>query len=170
MKRIYSKDEIATRHALFNAKGRCHNRNHSHYRNYGARGITVDPLFMERKAGIQAFIDEVGIRPGSDFTLDRIDVNKGYEPGNLRWATRTEQQQNRRDECRKHRIDLGWGTSLYTDAKGRTMQKAVITDANGRSQTINEWAQELGLKKSTIVQRVDRNWPIEMILSPKKRP
>lgn len=160
----------ATRCALFNARARCHNPSHSHYRNYGGRGITVHPVFMDPDTGIQAFIDEVGIRPGPEFTLDRIDVDKGYEPGNLRWATRQEQQENRRKTRISNRTDYGWGTYSYKTKRGNIQHRPLIADVNGIRRTVMEWAEELGISSTTIIQRVDRGWPVEMILSPKKRP
>lgn len=63
------------------------------WRNYGARGITVCPEWVE---SFEAFYAHVGDHPGPEYSLDRIDNDRGYEPGNVRWATAEEQARNRR--------------------------------------------------------------------------
>lgn len=63
------------------------------YPRYGGAGVTV---YESWKSSFLAFFQEVGERPKGT-TLDRIDANKGYEPGNIRWATPREQSHNRRD-------------------------------------------------------------------------
>lgn len=75
-----------------NMKRRCYGVNASHYSDYGGRGIKVCD---EWKNSFEAFYKYVGDRP-KGMTLDRIDVNGNYEPGNVRWATQQQQVENRR--------------------------------------------------------------------------
>lgn len=115
--------------ALRNAVDRCHNSRHRAYRNYGARGITV----CERWRGsFAAFFADMGPRPSPRHSLDRIDNDGNYEPGNCRWATRSEQGNNRA-VCRRLVI-------------------------NGRDMTVTEWAAESGVDRSTIYQRLKNGW------------
>lgn len=69
------------------------NPNHHAYKHYGGRGIT---LCKEWRHDFAAFYAHVGDRPEGK-TLDRIDNDRGYEPGNVRWATPAEQRANRRE-------------------------------------------------------------------------
>lgn len=75
---------------------RCYDQAHVGYKNYGARGITVCQAWHDPAAYIAWIEQNLGPRPGG-CTLDRIDNDRGYEPGNLRWATHAEQVKNQRD-------------------------------------------------------------------------
>ncbi len=108
-------------------KYRCNNPDHKHYARYGGRGITmhkawVDDFFEFEKA--------VGLPPSTNHSLDRIDNNKGYEPGNVQWATRRMQANNRSDSLR-------------------------ITYAN-KTLTLKEWADLLELPYMTLYARYKR--------------
>ena len=76
------------------AKQRCTNKNDVGYKNYGARGIEF--RFPSAPEFCTWILDNLGHRPTPLHTIDRIDNDKHYEPGNLRWATHSEQCYNRR--------------------------------------------------------------------------
>lgn len=74
---------------------RCTNTNSSSYANYGGRGITVCERWMD---SFSNFFEDMGAKPTPKHTLDRVDNEKGYNPNNCVWATRTQQVNNRRDK------------------------------------------------------------------------
>lgn len=82
---------------------RCTNPKNGRYRDYGGRGITV---YRGWRDSFAAFLFDVGPRPSPKHSLDRRDNDRGYEPGNVRWATRVEQDANkrRRRPLRKERV------------------------------------------------------------------
>lgn len=73
------------------AKHRCYNPRDKKYRLYGGRGIT---MCGEWRADFAAFLAHIGPRPSTDHSLGRIDGNRGYEPGNVRWETDVQQNNN----------------------------------------------------------------------------
>ena len=115
---------------------RCCNPSCACYERYGGRGIKVHPAWRE---SFQQFYDDVGPRPSAAYSLDRIDNNGNYEPGNVRWATVTEQQNN--------------------------MRSNRILDHNGKSQTVTQWARELGLQATTLSTRLRRGWTVERAIA-----
>lgn len=76
--------------AWVNMKSRC---SHEYNPYYGARGVKVCPEWRE---SFEAFLGHIGPRPGPGYSVDRIDAEGDYEPGNVRWATAEQQVQNRR--------------------------------------------------------------------------
>ena len=117
-----------------NLKARIYNKNNPHYKNYGGRGVDIDP---EWRYSFENFIDHVGGRPSKELTLDRIDNDKGYIKGNIRWTTRQVQAQNQRKRENKqtgHR-----GITLTPDGKfmvriGVNYERVYI----GRFDTLDE--------------------------------
>lgn len=72
---------------------RCYDITNASYEHYGRRGVSVHPYY---RWSFENFVNDLGLKPTPDHSLDRIDNNKYYEPGNLRWALPSEQQKNRR--------------------------------------------------------------------------
>jgi len=99
-------DRIYTRHAGHphtleykawrNMMQRCYNPNIKDYRNYGNRGINVHMPWHRFQKFIADRDAEIGPRPSPRHSLDRIDNDGNYEPGNIRWATPPEQARNKR--------------------------------------------------------------------------
>jgi hypothetical protein len=79
-----------------NLTGRCDDPQHSKYKYYGGRGISYDPRWGSLETFYQDILSEIGHRPTSKHSLDRIDNESNYYPGNIRWATQTQQIANRR--------------------------------------------------------------------------
>lgn len=109
------------------ARNRCNNPSHHAYDRYGGRGIK----FCERWDDFMLFLKDMGERPDG-MSLDRIDNDGNYEPGNCRWATRGQQGSNKRNN--------------------------VTLTHNGKTQTISQWSRETGIKFITIWARIQSGW------------
>jgi hypothetical protein len=107
---------------------RCHNPKATGYHNYGARGISV----CERwRNSFSSFHDDMGPRPPGT-SLDRINNNGNYEPGNCRWTTASEQKRNSR-------------TARHLTFRGET-------------KTIAAWAEIVGISRLLIRKRIAAGW------------
>jgi len=111
---------------------RCYVKSDSAYKYYGKRGIRVFSKWRGN-GGFQRFLAHIGPKPSHRHSIDRIDGEKGYEPGNVRWADRVTQSQNR--SCVKK-------LKFY-----------------GETKTIREWSEISGIPTSTIRRRLLSNWP-----------
>ena len=123
-------------------KSRCSNPETVSYLSYGGRGIKV----CDRWQHFENFYDDMYASwlahktEQDSTTLERKDVNGDYAPNNCVWATRKEQSNNRR----RHKM---------LKYKGKTLN-------------LTQWAEELGIKKSTLSQRIYvYKWPLERALS-----
>lgn len=105
---------------------RCFNSKSKNFHWYGGRGITV----CQRWSIYANFLADMGRRPSAAHSLDRIDNNGNYEPGNCRWATWKEQERNRRDNR--------------------------ILQHGEQSKPLSQWADEYGLRQDTFRRRIDK--------------
>jgi len=122
--------------AWIKCRQRCNNPKNKAYADYGGRGIKVHPAFDD----FATFLKEVGPRPSAEHSLNRIDNEGDYAPGNVTWSTNLEQMNNTR---RNVRLEL-----------------------NGECLTITKWAERLGCRPSTICARIyNYHWPIEKALT-----
>lgn len=121
-------------------KDRCLNPSHDSYGHYGAKGVTI----CERWLIFENFLADMGERPAGRYSIDRIDNSRGYEPGNCRWATLKQQNENRRSN------------RLLTH--------------DGLTLTLTDWAKRLGLSKQAISARLRAGWPVDRALAQPKTP
>lgn len=126
-------------HIWENMIQRCTNPNNDNYHNYGERGICVCDSWRDFK-NFYEWATNNGYE--KDLTLDRIDVNGNYEDSNCRWATNSEQANNKRTS---HKIEY-----------------------NGVTKTMTEWAREFGLTLGCIQYRLEHNWPIDKLFDTTK--
>lgn len=121
-------------------RSRCENPSRHEFPNYGGRGIMVCPEW----SSFNRFYADMGPRPSLRHSLDRIDNDGPYSPENCRWATPSQQLRNRRNN--------------------------VLLTYEGRTATLSEWSEILGINRSTMAGRVNDGLSIEMILSRERLP
>ena len=115
---------------------RCTNPKCPRWADYGGRGIGVCDRWRENFA---AFLGDVGARPSRRHSIDRIDNERGYEPGNCRWATDVQQQRNRRNN--------------------------LLLTHRGETRPLVEWVGISGISKTTIRRRLQHGWTAEDALT-----
>lgn len=111
-----------------NMMDRCYNQNNREFCAYGGRGITVCEKWRE---SFPAFVQDMGTRP-PDTTIDRINNSLGYSAENCRWSSRSEQANNRRTNR--------------------------LVTAEGKTQTVAQWAVEKGVQPFLIHTRLYNGW------------
>lgn len=136
MRNIKNSKEYYTR---YNIIERCSRPNHKDYHNYGGRGIKICDSW---RRSFKQFLQDVGEAPGKEYTIDRIDNDGNYEPGNVRWVTRKEQSINRRNTI----------FITYLD----------------QTKRLQEWCEELGIRYGLVVMRISKlKWdPVRALITP----
>jgi hypothetical protein len=109
-------------------KQRCTNPKSPDYEYYGGRGISVCDAWLN---SFETFLSDMGERPNGA-TLDRVETDGDYEPGNCRWATYRQQVRNRRD--------------------------TVTVSFRGKTQDLYQWEAETGISARAIRQRIKAGW------------
>jgi hypothetical protein len=110
---------------------RCTNPNNSDFKHYGGRGIECCQRWLD---SFDAFLEDMGDSWAPGLSIERIDNNGNYEPGNCRWATIQEQRRNTRNTVL---IDTPWGRMHIMDAA----INAGLTEPTLRAR-VNLWPQE----------------------------
>lgn len=132
-----------TKHGLYQSREyrswnammqRCYNPKSSSFPAYGGRGISVHADW-HGPDGVLKFCEFMGPRP-EGMSLDRIEPNGNYEPGNVRWASKEIQNNNKRK-------------TAYITVNGVTLSQA-------------QWARRVGLSRNAVAERINRGWPPEI--------
>jgi hypothetical protein len=117
-------------------KKRCTNPNYKQYKDYGGRGINIDDSF---KNDFPMFLKDVGFAPSSKHSIDRIDNEKGYIPGNLRWVLPHIQQRNKRNS-------------------------RLIT-FNGETRCLSDWCDIYDVNPKLLWDRLNSGWSVDRALT-----
>jgi len=116
-------------------KSRCNDKDNPNFVYYGGRGISVCKSWQR---SFENFINDMGRRPSSDYSIDRIDNDGNYEPNNCRWATAAVQANNRRNSR--------------------------ILTFDGKSLNVKQWAKTTEISYYEILRRLNEGWPVEQAL------
>jgi len=135
MKKIHGQYRSPEHNSWSNMKQRCYDKNHNRFYRYGGRGIKVCDRWLH---SFENFLSDMGAKPTSKHTLERKNINGNYEPENCEWATQKEQQNNRSNNA------------YFT--------------ANGKTQSIEQWSAETGIKYRTIMRRI-KYWHKSKVLT-----
>lgn len=120
-------------------KHRCYNPKDINYKNYGAKGITMWEGWINDPTSFCEYVSALDRYAEDGVTIDRIDFQGNYEPGNLRWLSLAEQQRNKSSNV--------WIT------------------ANGETHVISEWSRMTGLSHGTISYRLKSGWTHDQVIN-----
>lgn len=118
---------------------RCTNPNIHNFADYGGRGVIICEEWRHDFQAFHAYVSRLPNYAKKGFSIDRVDNEGSYVPGNVRWATQAEQNRNRRIS-------------------------RMIT-YQGKTQCLQAWEEEQGFRKGTLQQRLDRGWATERAMT-----
>jgi len=116
-------------------KTRCYNSKSKNWKHYGHRGISVCQKWQD---SFEAFLADVGEPPSPKHSIDRINNNGDYEPGNVRWATQRQQHLNRR--------------------------VTITLTYRGVTRPLYEWAEIIGMSPKILANRRHKGWSDKQII------
>lgn len=135
--------QVSSEYSIWSGmKARCNNPTNASYLKYGAKGIRVCGRWDSGEgdlSGFECFIADMGDRPTRGHSLDRIDSSKDYSPDNCKWSTHKEQQNNR---CNN-----------------------IMIRAFGEFDTVANWADRKGIKRTVILNRIAAGWEPEKAMT-----
>lgn len=117
---------------------RCYNKKHRCYKHYGGRGIKVCERWLPKNMGFENFLNDIGERPSTEYTLDRVDVNGNYCPENCRWANHAQQANNKTN--------------------------SVIVYYHNIRTPLKEICDRLGMNYSTVAHQIQKGFDINAII------
>ena len=132
---IHGMDRTPTHWAWAGMIQRCENPKYKFYHRYGGRGIKVCDRW---RGSFAAFLEDMGPKPDG-MSLDRIDNDGDYEPGNCRWASITRQLRNR--------------------------EVTVYLEFRGERKPLGDWADQFGIPVRRVRQRLGKGWTVEQALT-----